>query len=191
MTSVAAGAILLLVAGCTSFGGGSTTNSTASGCNDLLNEARRLVATGQTGDGQLDWTIDELAFRCDAEYDVFIDEVARTFVEESGVPEGVEPAPVTSGPTGSIPWNVAITRVGTVQYVCGPLVNRGTSDDDVFLNLGLGYPEVGRFTIVLWDVGAIEQISPGTTLCTTGTITNYQGTAQIELSNPGAVEIWE
>jgi len=183
--------MLLLVAGCSAFGAATTTTSTASGCNELLNDARRLVATGQTGDGQLDWTIDELAFRCDAEYDTFIDEAARSLAEEPAESESVEPAPVTSGPTGSTPWNGAITRVGTVQYVCGPLVNSGTSNDDVFLNLGLGYPDVGRFTIVIWDVGAIEQISPGTTLCATGPITNYQGTAQIELSNAGAVEIWE
>lgn len=185
--ATAANAVSLLLVGCFSSGGaGANADSVTTACADLLAEARHLVAIGQTGDGRLDWTLDELSYRCDAEYDRFVDETAAAI---AGDPGGSSAA--TSGPTGSIPWSDAINRVGSTQYVCGPLANSGVSGDDVFLNLGLGYPEVGRFTIVLWDVGAVEEIPSGTTLCARGTITLYQGTAQIELTDPGSVEVWE
>jgi hypothetical protein len=48
-----------------------------------------------------------------------------------------------------------------------------------------------RFQIVLWDIGVLEPIAAGATLCTTGTITVYEGVPQIELRDPGAVEIYQ
>lgn len=97
----------------------------------------------------------------------------------------------SSDPAGSISWDQAASHVGEVAYVCGPLANSGSSDDDVFLNLGLGYPDPGRLTIVIWDVGAVESITPGTKLCVRGKITLYKGVTEVEVDDPGAVEIWD
>ena len=102
----------------------------------------------------------------------------------------VAPSPAESQPGGGIAWNEAPSFVGTVQRVCGPLVGDGNPEDDVFLNLGLDYPSVGRFQIVIWDVGRIDPIPYGVTLCTTGQITVYDGVAQIELEDPRQVEIY-
>jgi len=106
---------------------------------------------------------------------------------DAGAPAGG----ATAAQPGSIPWDQAVNHAGSTQYVCGPLVNSGTDQDDVFLNLGRGYPDAGRFTIVLWDVGGIEPLSPGTTLCATGPVTLYEGVAEIELYDVGQVEVWE
>jgi hypothetical protein len=72
-----------------------------------------------------------------------------------------------------------------------PLAGSGNSEDDVFLNLGLNYPASGRFQIVIWDIGGIEPIPYGATLCTVGVITVYQGVAQIELQDAGLVEVFQ
>lgn len=189
---LAASAIGALIAGCSRYtnanssSGGSGENS--ADCAELLADARSYLRSGRTGDGRLDWTIDELSYRCDREYNVFIDEISGA--AEYRTQLGTTPAPV-SGPAGAIPWSEAVDYAGSTKYVCGPLVNSGTSGNDVFLNLGRGYPDVERFTIVIWDIGGVEAIPNGTTLCTTGTITLYQGTAQIELRSASAVEVWE
>lgn len=161
---------------------------TSDGCNELLADARDYVRSGQTDDGRLDWTLDEMSYRCGSAYDAFIDEISGATDHETT--QGIAQTPASS-PAGAISWSEAIDHVGSTQYVCGPLVNSGTSSDDVFLNLGRGYPDVGRFTIVLWDIGGVEPLPKDTMLCATGTITLYQGTAQIELRSTDAVEVWE
>lgn len=99
--------------------------------------------------------------------------------------------PAMTGPQGAISWDEAGQHVGSSKYVCGPLRNTGRSKDDIFLNLGKPYPDAGRFTIVLWDVGGIESISVGRTLCARGRISSYEGVTQLELRNTSDVEIWE
>lgn len=94
-------------------------------------------------------------------------------------------------PGGGVSWSDAASHFGSVERVCGPLAGSGTSQDDVFLNLGHDYPSSRRFQIVVWDVGALEPIAPGATLCTTGKITLYEGVGQIELTDPTAIEIFE
>lgn len=92
-------------------------------------------------------------------------------------------------PGGGIAWNEAANHVGTSQRVCGPLSGIGSSEDDVFLNLGREYPDPARFTIVLWDVGGVQAPPSGATLCASGVISTYEGVAQMELRSVGAVEI--
>ena len=87
-------------------------------------------------------------------------------------------------------WNQAAENAGTTQRVCGPLAGGGNSEDDVFLNLGRDYPDSDRFQIVIWDVGGLEPIDGGVTLCTTGEITLYEGVAQIELTDPSLIDIY-
>jgi len=113
------------------------------------------------------------------------------------VPQG-QPAPADAAalptasaqPDGGIPWDQAVEYAWTTQRVCGPLAGGGNSDDDVFLNLGRDYPDRQRFQIVVWDVGGLEPIDGGATLCTSGQITLYEGVAQIELTDPGLIEVY-
>ncbi|MBC9927165.1 hypothetical protein [Leucobacter sp. CX169] len=99
------------------------------------------------------------------------------------------PAPETQ-PGGGIPWNQAVDHAWTTQRVCGPLAGSGNSYDDVFLNLGRDYPDPKRFQIVVWDIGSLESIAGSATLCTSGQITLYEGVAQIELTDPSLIEIY-
>ena len=77
-----------------------------------------------------------------------------------------------------------------VQRVCGPLAGIGNSSDDVFLNIGRDYPDPDRFTIVIWDIGDVEPVAAGTTVCTTGQITQYEGVAQIQLRSTSDIELY-
>ena len=97
---------------------------------------------------------------------------------------------VETQPGGGIPWNQAVDYAWTTQRVCGPLAGGGNSEDDVFLNLGSDYPNPERFQIVVWDIGGLEPIDGGATLCTSGAITLYEGVAQIELTDPSLIEIY-
>jgi hypothetical protein len=101
------------------------------------------------------------------------------------------PQPSLGGaqPDAEISWSEARDLVGTDQRVCGPLAGTGRSQDDYFLNLGRDYPDPERFTIVLWDVGGVEPIPEGATLCASGLITSYEGVAQLELRSASAVEV--
>ena len=90
-----------------------------------------------------------------------------------------------------IPWDQARNHVGTKQRVCGPLVGTGSSTDDVFLNVGRDYPDPQRFTIVLWDVGAVKAPARGATVCVSGSISLYQGVAQVELRSMDSVAVHE
>lgn len=89
----------------------------------------------------------------------------------------------------AISWDEALDHVGETQKVCGVFAGSGSHTDDVFINLGVDYPDPDRFTIVLWDVGQIEPISSGSTICTEGVITLYEGGAQIQHDSIKRVEI--
>lgn len=110
--------------------------------------------------------------------------------DTADIPLADAPA-IDQEPGGGVSWSEATNYVGMTQRVCGPLRNTGSSGDDVFLNLGREYPDPERFTIVLWDIGAIEPLSPGTTLCASGEITIYEGVGQMQLRSAGAVEVYE
>lgn len=191
--STRAGLAALLVSGialvgCSSGGAAGAAGAGAAGddCAFLLSEAREHVS-GLTSyealeapleDGA-DWVIAELKSDCPAEFSQVRSEVADKARNLVG---GADPwdDPGASGARGGLRWNQADDHVGERRTVCGPLVNDGRSGDDVFLNLGRGYPDRERFTVVLWDVGGIEEIPSGTKVCASGTISLYQGVAQIQ-----------
>ena len=106
-------------------------------------------------------------------------------------PEAPPTPTAETQPGGGISWDQATDYAGSNQRVCGPLAGGGNSDNDVFLNLGRDYPDRDRFQIVIWDIGGLEPIAGGVTLCTAGVITLYEGVAQIELRDPSAIEIFE
>ncbi|NCD20383.1 MAG: hypothetical protein EOL89_10470 [Actinobacteria bacterium] len=209
----------LLLAGCSGVGGSADeAGYNSASCRDALATAIQRERTGDasgavTSDG---WLSDN----CSTEIHILTDyRSARAMAEQSGPDscnswtqyineETVDllrqdglctsdvPAPAAEVPAvevqpgGGIAWDQAKGYVGSTQRVCGPLVNMGNSHDDVFLNIGLGYPDPERFTIVLWDVGGVEPIAPGTMLCTSGVITLYQDVAQIQQRSASSVELY-
>ncbi len=126
-----------------------------------------------------------------ASWEQYIDQGAIALLREDGLCSEDAAAPVADDqPGGGIPWSDAAAHAGTTQRVCGPLVSVRGSSDDVFLNLGRDYPDPDRFTIVIWDIGGVEPIRLGTTVCTSGQIVLYEGVAQIQLRSPSAVELY-
>lgn len=91
-----------------------------------------------------------------------------------------------SGSAASIPWQSAKDFVGKGATVCGPVAGVGSSEDDVFLNIGRDYPDPSRFTIVVYDVGSME-VPKEATACVTGTVEQYQDHAQIEVRSASDV----
>ena|GEM_PF-2229981 len=178
-------------------------------CDQLLSAVVEGERSGDV-DGMLDTELEWLGNSCPDEYSVFIayssgkgyidvlgddgcaaledetDPRAMALLVADGVCTG---GGVAVQPSGSISWDAAIDRVGAVERVCGPLKGIGYSDDDVFLNVGRDYPDPRRFTIVIWDVGRLEPIESGRTVCTEGLITNYEGVAQIQQRDPGSILI--
>lgn len=103
----------------------------------------------------------------------------------------------TPTPTG-IPWNEAKYHLGERATVYGPVVDTHyastSSGQPTFLNLGQGYPDPDRFTVVIWGRNRSNFSSPpesyyyGKGICVTGLITEYQGVAQIEVSTPSQIQ---
>ncbi|MGA1827541.1 hypothetical protein [Microbacterium sp.] len=63
------------------------------------------------------------------------------------------------------------------------------TDDGTFVNVGQDYPSADRFTFIFWDL-SLDPIDAGATLCGSGEIYLYDGVAQMEMGDPGALEIW-
>ena len=207
----------LLLTGC-SYGSNSKSYQ-APDCDGVLSSALQGVRADDTS-GATDSKFQWLTENCSYEYDILVDytsargsargtlgpdscdELTQYLVPEaidllsadglctSGGAAAAVPAPVEQ-PGGGIAWNEAADHAGTEQRVCGPLAGDGYSEDDAFLNLGLDYPDPERFQIVVWDAGGLEPIAHGSTLCTLGVITLYNGVAQIELEDPSLISIYE
>lgn len=208
----------LLLTGCSN-GSSSSKSYQPHDCDGVLTSALQGVRADDTS-GATDSNFQWLTENCSYEFDILVDytsarasaqgtlgpdscdELTQYLVPEaidllradglcsSGSAEAAAPAPVEQ-PGGGISWNEAVGYAGTEQRVCGPLAGDGYSEDDVFLNLGLDYPDPERFQIVVWDVGGLEPIAHGSTLCTWGLITLYNGVAQIELEDPSLISIYE
>lgn len=212
--------VVLFLTGCANYGELDVRAEPNISCDDALQSVLGPVRADNTAgaDGaQIDW----LGQHCSSQYDVFVDYISTKTMAETLGPdtcaslqerlgrtaidllsadghctnddtqpqaEVIEPVPQ---PGGGIAWNEAVAHAGTTQRVCGPLAGSGNSYDHVFLNLGRDYPDRGRFQIVVWDVGALEPIAYGVTLCTSGQIALYEGVAQIELYSPSSIEIYE
>lgn len=187
-------------------------SSISGSCESIFASALQRVRTGDTA-GTINSEIDWLAGNCSSHYDTLIgyastrdtinpgsletcevwsDRVglgAAELLWEDGlcVPESEVAA---DQPGGGLSWDQAAGHVGEFQRVCGPLMSARTWGDDVFLNIGRDYPDASRFTMVIWDIGGLEYIEPGATLCAEEVITSYEGVAQFELYDPAQVEIW-
>lgn len=209
----------MLLASCSTYGGTSAASVPSFTCGDVLATVVQRERTGDTA-GAINAEVEWLSSNCSTEYNILIDyvstkgmpgssssdscEIYAQFAGEEAIAllaeDGVcvagagatlpDVPPAETQPGGGIAWNEAVSYAGTNQRVCGPIVGNGNSNDDVFLNLGLDYPDPGRFQIVIWDVGALEPITYGSTLCASGQITLYNGVAQIELRDPSQIDIY-
>lgn len=217
ISAIGAAAVLVLgVAGCSRVGYSNQVSASTLSCDQASASAiqhERLDAAGSTIDRELQY----LADNCPDAYEITIDylssrarvspheiqscadwsnriraeavELLRVegLCQDALLANGAPPATIADG----LSWDAAAEYVGTEQRVCGPITTIRTDDDDVFLNLGRDYPDPARFTIIIWDVGEVERLPAGTELCATGLVSSYDGVAQIELSDIGAVEVWE
>lgn len=113
----------------------------------------------------------------------------------------VAAAPGTSGqqqPAG-ISWDQAINHVGEHATVCGLVVGTMYAKDSrgqpTFLNIGRDYPDPDRFTVLIWGENRgnfsppPEDAYAGKTICATGLIETYRGTAQIEARTPSGIQV--
>jgi hypothetical protein len=100
---------------------------------------------------------------------------------------------------GAIPWNETINHVGEYATVIGPVVGATWAQEargkPTFLNLGLPYPDPGRFTVLIWIDGRWnfdhppEETYLGLTVCVTGTIELYEGSPEMIVEGPEWISV--
>lgn len=117
-------------------------------------------------------------------------------------PPTATPEPPTPTPDpcpGAVPWDQAMQWLGQQVTVRGPVMSTAWASESrgqpTFLNLGLPYPDPGRFTVVIW-IGnrdnfpqPPEQAYAGTTLCVSGVVDEYQGSAEMEVVGPEQIVV--
>ncbi len=190
----------------------SSSSTQAASCSQLLEGA---IAYERSGTGDIDSTMQTLSDSCSDEYEIAVDYLSNStdsaFSIDScdeligyGVREesvalleqdgrcsfGQVDAAGPEWPDGGLGWDHAREHAGTVQRVCGPLMSVRDTDDGTFVNVGRDYPSADRFTFIFWDI-YLEPIETGATVCGSGEIYLYDGVvAQMEMRDPGALEIW-
>jgi len=102
-------------------------------------------------------------------------------------------------PPGAISWDDAISHIGETITVCGPVVDSfyGSSigGQPTFLNIGKPYPEPERFTILIWGddrsrfPSAPDIYYLGKTICATGEVILYKGSAEMKVTSPSQITI--
>ena len=113
-------------------------------------------------------------------------------------PEYTETAAQQEAPS-AIPWQDAANYEGESVTIEGPVKGTMYADtsngEPTFLNVGMDYPDPGRFTVVIWGENrsvfpeAPEDLYAGQTIRVTGTVDSYEGVPQIEVTSPSDIEI--
>lgn len=101
--------------------------------------------------------------------------------------------------SAELEWSEAGSRIGETVTVQGPVVGSAyvpeTNGSPTFLNLGKDFPSGDRFTVVIWEgdrgefESAPEDAFAGQKVVVTGTISEYEGIPQIEVSDPSQIEV--
>ena len=99
----------------------------------------------------------------------------------------------------AVAWEEAIQHVGETTTVCGPVASAYYSSSSrgkpTFLNIGKKHPDPERFTVVIWGRNrskfspSPEELYNRKTICVSGEITEYNGVAEIEVSEPGQIVV--
>jgi len=114
--------------------------------------------------------------------------------------------PYTKPPTATqifnditISWDEAKFYIGEYKIVCGKVIDTyyasSTSGQPTFINIGQPYPDVNRFTVIIWGENRynfpsnLESYYYAETICVSGSIENYQGSAQIEATSSSQIKI--
>jgi hypothetical protein len=99
---------------------------------------------------------------------------------------------------GATSWQSANRNVGrylTVKgRVAGTVYAASSNGAPTFLNLGRDYPDMHRFTVVIWGrnrsrFGTPESRYSGKTICVRGLISTYAGVPQIEATSPSQISV--
>lgn len=196
---------------------GSGPGPAAPDCSTLLAAA---VQYERSGTGDIDSVMQSLSENCSDAYDIAVDYLANSTDSAFSLdscedllgydvrPEAVQllaedgkcgydaitDAPITppepAWPNDGVAWDQARAHAGSIQRVCGPLMSSRETYDGTFVNVGADYPASNRFTFVFWNTH-LEPIPAGAIVCGTGEVYLYEGVAQIEMYEPGALEIWQ
>ena len=107
------------------------------------------------------------------------------------------PSPTPGLPVGALTWEQAREHDGEQATVCGLVVDSlhaaESQGKPTFLNLGLPYPEAGRFTILIWGdrldhfPGPPEELYFGKVICASGQIELYRGVAEMVVEAPDQI----
>ena len=102
-------------------------------------------------------------------------------------------------PTGTISWEEAPLHIGETVTVCGPVMgsyySRSSGGQPTFINIGREYPDPERFTIIIWGEDRAnfpespETLYLGETICATGKIKEYKGSAEMKVTSPSQIMI--
>jgi DNA/RNA endonuclease YhcR with UshA esterase domain len=105
----------------------------------------------------------------------------------------------TSQKSTAIPWDQASDYVGDRITVEGPVVStkyaNSSNGSPTFLNMGRDYPNTSRLTVLIWGgsrdnfSGAPESLYAGKTIRVKGSVSMYNGAAQIEVSDPSQITV--
>jgi len=112
---------------------------------------------------------------------------------------GEPPAEAAGECAGAISWRDAGAHAGEQATVKGPVAGTHYAADSngqpTFLNVGLDYPDPGRFTVLIWgnDRGRFpkppENTYAGKTICAAGRIQEYRGVPEMEVSSPAQIAV--
>jgi hypothetical protein len=99
---------------------------------------------------------------------------------------------------GSIAWQTAREKIGRVATVKGRVAGTKyasrSNGSPTFLDVGAAYPSSRRFVVVIWGTNRARFDVPenryrSRTICVHGTITSYDGVAQIIATSPTQIVI--
>jgi hypothetical protein len=99
---------------------------------------------------------------------------------------------------GAIAWDQAAAHVGQVVTVQGPVMGGTFASESrgqpTFLDIGRAYPDPTRFSVVIWIPNRAnfsappEELYSGQTICVTGQVTLYNGSAEMEIIGPEDIQ---
>lgn len=126
---------------------------------------------------------------------------ATLAAEPTATPEPPPPTPTPEPCPGAIPWEQAAAFAGQQVTVIGPVASAtwasGSRGQPTFLNVGLPYPDPGRFTVLIWIDArwnfpdAPEVLYANRTICVSGTVEMYEGSPEMEVFGPEQIVVVE